>query len=1761
MLFFLGSFFVTNLSAQCPAGACTAPGTIVIDGNPCDWSSTNFATFAIKSYQLDKFGNGVVDSQFTQGSKDFFEAEDLRWSVSQTKAKNDIANGAAVLVGTNLYFAGDRTSNNGDAQIGFWFYLNGTGPHTRADGTQDFAPNHAIGDLLVLADFTGGGKNAAVTILKWVGTGGNVSNTNGTLNTTDCQGIVAQNNDASFPIPAGWSFINSCYDQNEFYEGRVDLSCVLGPGANLCFSSFLLETRSSQSITASLDDFVSGAFNAKPLPPTIPPMARCGAGSITLTATCTGSTVRWYTASSGGSPLVTGGIYTVSGSTLTINPLAATTTFYASCYNASVNCESDRTPVVATINANPTANAGPDEAKCQTPPSGPTSFTLAGTATNGTTAWSQIGSTGTASASITTPSSLTSTVSVSGIGTVTLRLTTTSNATPSCGSVTDDVILTVNANPTANAGPDQAKCQTAPSGPTSFTLAGTAANGTTAWTQIGSTGTASASITTPSSLTSAVSVSGIGTVTLRLTTTSNASPSCGTATDDVILTVNANPTANAGPDQAKCQTAPSGPTSFTLAGTAANGTTAWTQIGSTGTASASITTPGSLTSNVDVSGIGTVTLRLTTTSNATPSCGTATDDVILTVNANPTANAGPDETKCQTAPSGPTSFTLAGTAANGTTAWSQIGSTGTASASITTPGSLTSTVSVSGIGTVTLRLTTTSNATPSCGTATDDVILTVNANPTANAGPDQTKCQTPPSGPTSFTLAGTAANGTTAWTQIGSTGTASASITTPGSLTSTVSVSGIGTVTLRLTTTSNTTPACGTATDDVVLAVNTNPTANAGPDQAKCQVFPAGPTPFTLAGTATNGTTLWSQIASTGTASASITTPTSLTSGVSVSGAGTVTLRLTTTSNATPSCGTATDDVILTVNALPLIRTLVPANFCPSDPFVGGSLTLQNAQAGVSYQLQLDNVNTQAPKVAANEGDNLTWTGLAAGNYTVEATVIATSCNTESGPATVNENTSPVAGAGPDQAKCQTAPSGPTSFTLAGTAANGTPAWTQVGSTGTASASITTPSSLTSAVSVSGIGTVTLRLTVTSNATPPCGTATDDVILTVNANPTANAGPDQTKCQTAPSGPTSFTLAGSAANGTTAWSQIGSTGTASASITTPGSLTSNVNVSGIGTVTLRLTTTSNATPSCGTATDDVILTVNANPTANAGPDETKCQTAPSGPTSFTLAGTAANGTTAWSQIGSTGTANASITTPGSLTSTVSVSGIGTVTLRLTTTSNATPSCGTATDDVVLTVNANPTANAGPDQAKCQTAPSGPTSFTLAGSAANGTTAWSQVGSTGTANASITTPGSLTSTVSVSGVGTVTLRLTTTSNATPSCGTATDDVILTVNPNPTCSIVGDDEICQGSETSSFTASGGDAGATYSWTGPAGFVPTTGATISNLTLAGTYTVTITNATGSCTSTCSKTLTVKDCGGHIFPTQTTCCNYITGTSFQLLTACYTPSAASNGSVSNAIPGVFFYYSKVVAPAANFTLDVTQFNDGKLDKLFQVHQFDKLSQIRLFTEGCGTNVTFIPSTYNDGTQVRYMVTGATPGATYIISIKYNTKSIIGATYSGPAPISTYTFEAKTKVGLDPFMPVAGSIGNIDATPGCADNTPLPGDCTLPATILVQTNNVALPGFAPSIQEAATDLTVRAFPNPFTDKVNFVITSPVSGQAVLEVTNLLGQRVQIVYKGFLFAGRNQVVEYKAPAVSNSSLIYTLRVGDQKATGKLLRIK
>jgi hypothetical protein len=181
---------------------------------------------------------------------------------------------------------------------------------------------------------------------------------------------------------------------------------------------------------------------------------------------------------------------------------------------------------------------------------------------------------------------------------------------------------------------------------------------------------------------------------------------------------------------------------------------------------------------------------------------------------------------------------------------------------------------------------------------------------------------------------------------------------------------------------------------------------------------------------------------------------------------------------------------------------------------------------------------------------------------------------------------------------------------------------------------------------------------------------------------------------------------------------------------------------------------------------------------------------------------------------------------------------------------------------------------------------------------------------------------------------------------------------------------------------------------------------------------------------------------------------------------------------------------------------------------------------------------------------------------------------SLSGASVTGGATTGVWSSSGSGSFSPNNTFPTATSY-----VPSATERSNAPVSITLtltanpegPCPAVSDTKVVNLQAAIPAVnytnsntllEECTTgDLKVSAFPNPFRNKVNFTIASPVSGQASLEVYNMLGQKLQTVYQGHIIAGRNQVVEYKTSEVLNQSLIYIFRVGDKKATGKLLNLE
>lgn len=283
-----------------PAHSVHETGTFELDGNVADagtagddWASVNFG--GLSGSQLAKTGVITDAAPATifagGGSKDDLDlngplssAGGWKHKSGSVPDKDDITNAYAVAynVGGKLviYAGADRFDNSGDAFMGFWFFQNQVGLGSGGGGGgSPFIGQHVIGDVLVLANFTGGGTTVNIEVLKWVGSGGNV---NGTLQRiAGIAGGVAAT--CSGSLPAGdlfcgvanttggetspWPYLSksntSTFPTATFFEVGINITDVFaqsGGGATPCFSSFMAETRSASSVSATLKDFALGSF-------------------------------------------------------------------------------------------------------------------------------------------------------------------------------------------------------------------------------------------------------------------------------------------------------------------------------------------------------------------------------------------------------------------------------------------------------------------------------------------------------------------------------------------------------------------------------------------------------------------------------------------------------------------------------------------------------------------------------------------------------------------------------------------------------------------------------------------------------------------------------------------------------------------------------------------------------------------------------------------------------------------------------------------------------------------------------------------------------------------------------------------------------------------------------------------------------------------------------------------------------------------------------------------------------------------------------------------------------------------------------------------------------------------------------------------------------------------------------------------------------------------------------------------------------------
>ena len=206
------------------------------------------------------------------GTKDDIDFPSWKWKTAKpTPDKNNITNAYAAayqdLVTDDLiiYFGADRFANNGDAQIGFWFLQSSVGPVGASAG--GFSGNHVDGDILILANFLNGGVVGDVDVFKWCLGCGDSGNNNleflGAFGECDGLGTDACALNNSGEISSFWPYdpkfgTTGFIPDNSLFEGGINISEMIG---DVCLTTFMVETRSSQSTDAVLKDFTFAEFS------------------------------------------------------------------------------------------------------------------------------------------------------------------------------------------------------------------------------------------------------------------------------------------------------------------------------------------------------------------------------------------------------------------------------------------------------------------------------------------------------------------------------------------------------------------------------------------------------------------------------------------------------------------------------------------------------------------------------------------------------------------------------------------------------------------------------------------------------------------------------------------------------------------------------------------------------------------------------------------------------------------------------------------------------------------------------------------------------------------------------------------------------------------------------------------------------------------------------------------------------------------------------------------------------------------------------------------------------------------------------------------------------------------------------------------------------------------------------------------------------------------------------------------------------------
>jgi hypothetical protein len=428
----------------------------------------------------------------------------------------------------------------------------------------------------------------------------------------------------------------------------------------------------------------------------------------------------------------------------------------------------------------------------------------------------------------------------------------------------------------------------------------------------------------------------------------------------------------------------------------------------------------------------------------------------------------------------------------------------------------------------------------------------------------------------------------------------------------------------------------------------------------------------------------------------------------------------------------------------------------------------------------------------------------------------------------------------------------------------------------------------------------------------------------------------------------------------------------------------------------------------------------------------------------------------------------------------------------------------------------------------------------------------------------------------------------------------DSVFVNVNPLPTASITVSTQTCTGG-VAAFSLTANTDGTSFTWSSSAG---ADGKFSSTTTSPTTYTpgpldrkngVTITlTTTGSngCTNTATTTLTTSPCGPFYTYTQGyynstgTSCTPVGGKKGAANLIAYAIRNMPHDSLGLGLPGHSFSASDkdsarlmAIMPGggtagtlgANYNLTSSKnyppLKNGKISNILLSQAITLALNIAIQGDGLGSFIIqpgYLTTQKGDlSTCPTLQVIHCSKDASAISSVQITTNSKLMAVLSGQTVDSLRRLASKV-LGGGP-LPAGVSLTDINNAIDVINNAFNGGRFSLgyfptqqSCTTLPASNAMSVPVAENNVQSKPL---ISAYPNPFNDQVRFVIQSPVSGKAKLEVFDMLGQKLKTVFDGSVFGGMKQVIEFNVPAENRTNLIYIFRVNDQQVVGKLINIK